>query len=1193
MTLIRIQERVQEQGSFQAMVSFNHGSEYSIVVTNPFSEADEERLEWYFEEYLEFPFIKGVKVREAATSITTYGEALFKQVFADNPKVLVPFKNAVQAGLNTVQVEIAGSAQFHALHWEALKDPDLPQPLVLHAVMVRKNLEDQPVHAEVQSTPTIHLLVVAARPYGKRDMGYRTISRPLVDLLRQSSLPIQVEIVRPGTYEALAKHLERNTEKHGAGYYHVIHFDLHGALLTYDQLQEQQGDYRFLCNNRYGRKNIEPFEGHKAFLAFEGPRDNEPDPVEAKELADLLIYHKIPVAILNACQSGKQIGATETSLGSRLMQAGVQLVMAMGYSVTVSAAQLLMKTLYQQLFANDDLTVAIRHARTELYNHKTRQAYFDQKIDLEDWLLPVVYQNQPVRLSVRPFTADENKTYHEHKAEELRYTPAEPRYGFVGRDLDILQIEKRLLTNCNIVLVRGMGGAGKTTLLQHLNAWWRTTGFVKQVFYFGYDEKAWTRQQILAAIARRLLSDVEYVRDFQPLSLDAQQAMLTQRLRAENYLLILDNLESITGAHLAIKHTLSTKEQKALHSLLADLACGRTLILLGSRAGEDWLAKGTFDDNVYDLLGLDPEAASILADRILEKHHATKYRQHVDLQQLLKLLDGFPLALEVVLANLARQTPTEVLAALQAGDVTINVGDSEKRTENILRCIDYSHSNLSPQVQQLLLCLAPFTSVIDTNMLDNYTTHLRQQSALSALPFERWPEVIREAHNWGLLSPDSDNPPFLHLQPTLPYFLRTRLHAPEQAEMQHGIETAFRLHYDQVGGMLLGLLQSKDPKERQVGQVLTGLEYENLVTALKLALEAQVSIQFPYFTLSSYLDAMQDHSRGLELGQEVLKRLETYPSDILTGRLGAQFVRIIGVIANQQFTLRQYASAEVSYQRILELANQLEDVDEKEREHLKAGTHHQLGYVAQEQRQWQQAEQYYQQALQIFSEFNDRDRQADTYHQLGMVAQQQRQWQQAEQYYQQALQLKIESNAFYAQASTYAQLGIVAGEQQQWQQAEQYYQQALQIYIESNDRYGQAKTYHNLGTIAQQQRQWQQAEQYYQQALQLKIEYNHRYAQASTYHQLGRVAQEQQQWQQACSYFLQALEIFVEYKDNYNSDIVLRSLAQLWQASSDKDLPAVVAPMLGATVEETEALLREMLGEKESSEAKLGQMSLD
>ena len=71
----------------------------------------------------------------------------------------------------------------------------------------------------------------------------------------------------------------------------------------------------------------------------------------------------------------------------------------MGYSVTVSAAELLMRTLYQKLFEHDDLSVAIRHARSELYNNKERRAYFDQNIDLEDWLLPVVYQNQPVTLT--------------------------------------------------------------------------------------------------------------------------------------------------------------------------------------------------------------------------------------------------------------------------------------------------------------------------------------------------------------------------------------------------------------------------------------------------------------------------------------------------------------------------------------------------------------------------------------------------------------------------------------------------------------------------------------------------------------------------------------------------------------------------------------------------------------------------
>src|SRR5438105_11300921 len=104
-------------------------------------------------------------------------------------------------------------------------------------------------------------------------------------------------------------------------------------------------------------------------------------------------------------------------------------------------------------------------------------------------------------------------------------------------------------------------------------------------------------------MAQRFRGMANSYRDFEPPSLDAQQAMLTQLLRSEgqNHLLILDNLESITGTHLAIQHTLPPEEQSALHSFLTDLVGGCTLVLLGSRSREDWLAQGTFKDNRYDL----------------------------------------------------------------------------------------------------------------------------------------------------------------------------------------------------------------------------------------------------------------------------------------------------------------------------------------------------------------------------------------------------------------------------------------------------------------------------------------------------------------------------------------------------------------------------------------------------------------
>jgi len=72
------------------------------------------------------------------------------------------------------------------------------------------------------------------------------------------------------------------------------------------------------------------------------------------------------------------------------------MVVAMGYSVTVSAAALMMEKLYGELFAARGIPEAIRLGRKALYNDKNRKAYFNEVVELEDWLLPVVYANKAV-----------------------------------------------------------------------------------------------------------------------------------------------------------------------------------------------------------------------------------------------------------------------------------------------------------------------------------------------------------------------------------------------------------------------------------------------------------------------------------------------------------------------------------------------------------------------------------------------------------------------------------------------------------------------------------------------------------------------------------------------------------------------------------------------------------------------------
>jgi hypothetical protein len=779
MALIRIAEKANAEG-FAVRVAMGDEGEFEATVKRLFDVGEEQKLEWYFEEWLRCPFAFEQRAKEAAASVKEYGEGLFKQLFAA-PNARAIYEVGKREGLDKLRFEITGSPAFHALHWEALKDPDLPSAFSLGAPMVRKSPIPQPLPAEVNPSPTLNLLIVTARPNAERDVGYRTITRPLVETLKQAELKVDVDIVRPGTYRAFKDYLEEAKP----GRYHVVHFDVHGSLMTWEQFQlfQQEGGSsdHLVFKSRFGRGEIEKYDGEKGFLFFEDesePTDgSKADPAEASELAALLLKYRIPIVILNACQSGKQSGASETSLAAKLLEAGAQTVLGMRYSVTVSAATLMMRELYRRLFEGKGLYEAIQGARRLLHDDKDRRAYFRYTIKLEDWILPVAYQHRGADVKLRDFAQEERVAW--LKADVAGHKGPEPTYGFFGRDVDVLRIEKRLLTAGNILLVHGMGGAGKSTFLHHLGGWWQQTGFVDQVFYFGYDEKAWTRQQILHAIAEQLYDPGRFHGSFLALPEELQQADLAQTLKAKRHILILDNLESITGAALAIKNTLPEAEQAKLKNLLAALKGGRTLALLGSRGREAWLGKDTFGANILELGGLDEEAASDLADAILRRYGAAKWRADEDFAELLKLLAGYPLALEVILPNLARQTPAEILTALREGADKVDLKSSDK-TKSILRCIDYSHGNLSEEAQELLLCLAPFSGVFNAGFVKQYSEALKKEPELKHLAHERWPEVLQEAMNWGLLSGE-DESSLLRLQPAFPYFLRTRLADPARA----------------------------------------------------------------------------------------------------------------------------------------------------------------------------------------------------------------------------------------------------------------------------------------------------------------------------------------------------------------------------------------------------------------------------
>jgi tetratricopeptide (TPR) repeat protein len=1172
MSVITIREQQQTATGFAASLSFGDG-EYDIIITDPFTPQEERELEWYFEEWLVCPIVDTVKAERAKNSVKTYGEKLFDQVFQDR-KAYSKYQQ-LKNNLGQVQIEIVSKTpEFQGLHWEALQDPDFPRPLAIDCVMLRKSVNSAVGSVNLPTSPVINLLVVVARPDEEKDVGYRTISRPLLELIENGQLRVKVELLRPGTFQALSQHLEEK----GANFYHIIHLDMHGALLTHKQVEKPSAVNRYLFKGRYGRDDLQPFDGVKAFLAFEGENQGKVDLVEASELAALLTGKGIPVCILNACQSGKQVKSPlpnpllrgegtgnnsalagedelpsprrggvgeevrETSLGSRLMSAGMQMVVAMGYSVTVTAAKLMMEHLYKHLFADKPITEAIRLSRRELFNDKERKAYFNKLIKLEDWLLPVVYYNQSVNFNLRQFTPEEEEKYFETVSSQYRF--ALPTYGFFGRDLEILKIEKALLKH-NVLLLQGMGGTGKTTLLNYLREWWQKTNFVKNAFYFGYDEKAWTLEQILFFIGQQVYKKHEFA-SFQVMNQTAQVMKLVSTLRAENYAVILDNLESVTGQQLAIQNTLPEIERNQIRDFIGRLVGGQTLVVLGSRSREEWLQQQTFKFNLYELQGLDQEARTELAEKILETniptHKIEKIRQDGDFQKLMKLLAGYPLAMEVVLANLQKQTPQEILQGLQAADVNLDVA-SEDKTKSILKCVEYSHSNLSPEAQKILICLAPFSGFIYRAVIPNYINELQKLEPFQNYQFDKFDDAIQEAINWGLLSPMDKDSPLLTIQPVFPYFLKTKL-ATVDAATREALQEGFKNYYLGLASSYNQLMESKDAQERQLGIFFCKLEYENLYNGLQICLDKQESISI-YFCLDEYFMLINDNPNNLKLAETVCQRLDHYSTTFIKSELGYQIAFAISRLGGCQLTAQQYKESQKSYEKTLQIYDALESQEERQKQLWKAVTYHQLGRVAQEMREYAQARDFYQQALAIKIEFGDRYEQAGTYHQLGYVAQEMREYAQARDFYQLALSIFIEFGDRYSQAGTYHQLGYVAEKMREYAQARDFYQQALSIKIEFGDRYSQAGTYHQLGYVAEKMREYAQARDFYQQALSIKIEFGDRYSQASTYHGLGTLAEAQEDYTEARTNLQKALEIFIEYKDEYSANIAREILERL------------------------------------------------
>lgn len=786
----------------------------SVTFTHPFDEQALADLRWYLEEYLRFPY--GLAPDNAAKieqKFQDWGEQLFELVFRSSEKAREFFQAATYEGLNQCELVITSdSPEVLNLPWELLYSPSDRQFLAPSLAGMSRSLSDYAVRAEMSDLPQdkLNILLVIARPYGEKDIALRTIARPLLEALSTIRQKVNLKVLRPPSFEQFERELNAHR-----GFYHIVHFDGHGDFDA----------------NSIGFQHTLGAAG-QGVLVFEAA-DGSPDIVTAAKIAQNLADCRVPIFVLNACKSGQEGEEKFSSVATRLVSLGAKGVVAMAYSVYAQAAKHFMGRLYGELAAGATLDSAVAAGRKDVLNKPQRPSPKGDK-PLQDWLVPVLYQQE----SYTPFTpAEPNKNnpkayFKKPTVSNLVDLPKEGTYGFIGRDYDILRLERAFRQN-NVVLLQGMGGVGKTELACGFARWLEETQGRSEIFFTSFEHGA-TLTNVVNQVGRKLLGD-----EFSQYSAEEQLQGVLDYLKDNPCLLIWDNFEPVAGFPAGNEPLLNASERDNLQGFLKELRGGKSWVLITSRREERWLDCGY---SLLELPGLREQDVEELAAKILQTAGVDRAKLSPEYLELLKLLGGHPFSLRVVLPHLKTQQPKQLIEALRQGIDTLDGVPNKVRDKSLTVSLDYSFAKLSERARRHLPFLALFSERVDADRLDSFLNFpndpLGFQQAYQtifgeSLQKEDWLNILNEATEAGILEHLGET--IYKIHPALPWYLRQQLSKQHAAQEVSELEKKLLILYMFVAA-------ANDLEKHGNTQGATNLlliEEPNLLRNLRLAEQQQ------------------------------------------------------------------------------------------------------------------------------------------------------------------------------------------------------------------------------------------------------------------------------------------------------------------------------------------------------------------
>jgi tetratricopeptide (TPR) repeat protein len=267
----------------------------------------------------------------------------------------------------------------------------------------------------------------------------------------------------------------------------------------------------------------------------------------------------------------------------------------------------------------------------------------------------------------------------------------------------------------------------------------------------------------------------------------------------------------------------------------------------------------------------------------------------------------------------------------------------------------------------------------------------------------------------------------------------------------------------------------------------------------------------------------------LEFNQ-IIEAQEIYQEILdITLSLPYQSQDMIATLNNQLgnicLKLINYDKAEDYYKNALDIREAMKD------ERGIAICYGKLAELERERRNFQESIKYHKKSLKTFEILNDKDQIAFTHHKMGETFENMRKFGRALYHQKQALEIYLSpiTGDLSKAADVYHHLGNIAYLQSKYEKAESNYKIAMKIYEDLEDWNGVVDEYLQLGTVASDQNKFDEAILYYEKAEQNNQKYYSWSRLGMIYHQRGMLYHKNHLFDDAVLNYHKALQI---YKDN-------------------------------------------------------------